>query len=255
MNSKKISIITVCHNAENTISKTIDSVNSQTFQNIEHIIIDGLSTDLTYKIAKNKKKLPGIILSEKDKSSQSAMNKALNYVTGDVVFFLHADDFLSNKNIINEVMDLFKDNIDIVYGNIEYYSHNKKKVTGRKFIPGEYTEGAYLKGWHAPHPAFFVKNNCYKKYGNFKEEINTSADFEIMFRFQELQNLKSIYLNKTITYMGVGGNSGNIKNILIGNYYVVKSLLLHKQKIFIPIYLFKRLFPKIIAKIQLILKL
>ena len=76
-----------------------------------------------------------------------------------------------------------------------------------------------------------------------------------MFRFQELQKLKSIYLNKTITCMGVGGNSGNIKNILIGNYYVVKSLLLHKKKIFIPIYLFKRLFPKIIAKIQLILKL
>ena len=62
MNSKKISIITVCYNAENTIGKTIDSVNNQTFQNIEHIIIDGLSTDLTYKIAKNKKQFPGVIL-------------------------------------------------------------------------------------------------------------------------------------------------------------------------------------------------
>ena len=135
MNSKKISIITVCHNAENTISKTIDSVNSQTFQNIEHIIIDGLSTDLTYKIEKNKKKLPGIILSEKDESSQSAMNKALNYVTGDVVFFLHADDFLSNKNIINEVMNLFKDNIEL----------DKELIDILKFDINEYKQTKLLQ--------------------------------------------------------------------------------------------------------------
>ena len=255
MSKLQISIITVCYNSEKTIEKTIQSVNNQTYDNIEHIIIDGKSADKTYDIIKKNKKKPGLIKSEKDRSTEEAMNKGIMYSSGKIIFILHSDDFLANTNIISEVMENFNKDIDIVFGNIEYYNHFKKKLTGRKWIPGEYIYGSYLRGWHAPHPAFFAKKECYEKYGNFREDIKVAPDFELMFRFQELENLKSSYLNKTITYMGVGGKSGNIKNILRGNYEVIKSLIDHNQNFFIPFFLYKRLIPKILNKILLFLKI
>ena len=87
MNNKKISIITVCKNAEKTIAKTINSINNQNYNNIEHIIIDGKSEDATYNIAKNTKILPGLIKSEKDTSAENAMNKSIKYSTGEIIFF------------------------------------------------------------------------------------------------------------------------------------------------------------------------
>ena len=255
MSKVKISIITVCYNSEKTIEKTIQSVNNQTYDNIEHIIIDGKSEDQTYNIVKKNKKVPGLIISEKDCSTEEAMNKGIMYSSGKIIFILHSDDFLVSENIISEVMDKFNEDVDIVFGNIEYYNHLKKKLTGRKWISGDYIHGSYLKGWHTPHTAFFVKKECYEKYGNFREDLKVAGDFELMFRFQELKNLKSSYLNKTITYMGDGGKSGNFKNILRGNYEVIRSLIDHKQNIFIPFFLYKRLMPKILNKILLFLKL
>jgi glycosyltransferase involved in cell wall biosynthesis len=257
MNEAKISIITVSFNAKKTIFETIESVNNQTYKNIEYIVLDGKSTDQTLEIIEKTKKIPGLVKSEKDRSTEDAMNKSLRYATGEIIFYLNADDFLSDKNIISKVMEKFNQNknIDIVYGNIEYFSHIKKKLTGRKFTPGKYIYGSYLKGWHAPHPGFFIKKKYYEKFGGFNENIKICPDFEIMFRFQELNKLNSCYLNKTITYMGTGGQSTSMKSIIIGNYFVIKSLLLHKQKIFIPLFLYRRLFPKILDKFLLFLKI
>ena len=182
MNYNKISIITVCKNSEKTIEKTINSVNKQSYDNIEHIVVDGLSKDKTYSIAKKIKKINGIIISERDESAEDAMNKSLTQTHGEVIFFLHADDFLSNNKIISKVMKIFNENknIDIVYGNIKYFNHKTNKLTGRQFNPGPYSKGSYLKGWHAPHTAFFVKKECYEKFGNFRKDIKVSPDFEFL---------------------------------------------------------------------------
>lgn len=250
--TKKISIVTICFNAEQTIKKTFESINNQTYQNIEHIVIDGSSTDNTLQIINQNKLFPGKIISEKDSGTENAMNKGLKYASGDIIAFLHADDFFSNKYVVDKVMNLFKNNIQIVYGNIEYFDHNKNMLTGRKFISGEYKKNSYLKGWHAPNTALFISKYCYEKYGNYREDIKVSSDFELMFRFQELNKLPSNYLNETLTYMGANGISGRFKNIIIGNINIIKALLEHKQKFFIPLFLFRRIFPKILDKVYLI---
>lgn len=253
MNNKKISIITACRNAEKTIAKTIKSINNQSYKNIEHIIVDGNSTDQTWNIIKENKLFQGKIISEADSGANEAFNKALKFVTGEIVFFLLSDDFLANNNIIKKVVELFDSETYIVYGNIEYFDHKKNKLTGRKFIPGKFKKNSYYKGWHAPFTAFFMKKICFEKYGNFKN-IEVSDDFEIMFRFQELNFLNSRYINETITYMGTGGRSANIINIIIGNYNVVKTLSRHNKKLFVPLFLYKRLFPKVLDKIKIFLK-
>ena len=136
------------------------------------------------------------------------------YYYAEVAVFLFSDDFLANDNAIKKIVECFDQKTFIVYGNIEYFDHKKKKLTGRKFIHGMFKKNSYYFGWHPPFTAFFIKLTCFKDFGKFKK-INVSDDFELMFRFQELHSLKSKYLNETITFMGTGGYSSNFKSIII----------------------------------------
>ena len=251
MSNIKISIITICKNAEKTIEKTIKSINEQTYENIEHIFIDGLSNDKTLEIIKKNKRRPGKIISEKDSGPNEANIKAYKIFTGDVYFFLAADDFFLDKNILKKIADLFDSKTFLVYGNIEYYNHIKKKLTGRKFIPGQFKKNSYYQGWHAPFPAFFISAKAFKLHGFINGAINVSDDFELMFRLQERFYLKSKYLNETITIVGHGGRSASIKNTIIGNYNIIKTLREHNKNLSILLYLYQRLFPKMLDKIKL----
>ena len=250
--SLKISIITVCYNAEKTILNTIVSVNQQNYPNIEHIIVDGASNDRTFEIIKKSKLRKGEIISESDKGSYNAMNKALNFVTGDIVTFLNADDVFANEDTISNVCKIFNLDFSIVYGNVEYFDNNKNKLTGRKFVPGPYIKNSFLKAWHPAFTAFFVRFDCFKKYGQFREDLKVSADFELMYRFQELNNLSSAYIDKTITYMGSGGTSAKFRNIIIGNMNIIKAFKIHDKKIFFPLYLTRRLLPKALKLLKII---
>ena len=123
----KISIITVCFNAEDTISDTIQSVLSQDYEDVEYIIVDGKSTDRTLKIIQSKQKRIKLI-SEKDQGIYDAMNKGINIASGDVIGILNADDVYKNKQVLSDVMNAFKNNVSIVYGDIEYVNNDLSRV-------------------------------------------------------------------------------------------------------------------------------
>ena len=132
----RCSIITVSYNAEQTILRLLDSVNQQSYNNIEHIIIDGSSNDRTLDIIKENISRFGLLISESDKGIYNAMNKGLRYATGDVIAFLNADDFYYNNKVIEDVNSYFTKDIKIVYGNIKYYN-NKKINRHVDFFPQE----------------------------------------------------------------------------------------------------------------------
>jgi len=116
----KISIITISFNAKATIEKTLKSVANQSYNNIEHIIVDGGSKDNTIDICNSFSHITKTI-SEPDKGIYDAFNKGLNIATGDIIGFLNADDIFYNKNSIQDIVDAFNQNrVDIVYGNLEY---------------------------------------------------------------------------------------------------------------------------------------
>ena len=186
------------------------------------------------------------IISEKDEGIYNAMNKGLEYASGDIIAFLNADDFYYKDDVIENINSYFINDIKIVYGNIAYYNNLVKKFSGRVFNPGEYKENMYLKGWHPPHPGFFCHKDCFKKFGNFNEELKISSDFELMFRFQEIYKVPSSFINKTIVSMGIGGTSSKFYNIIKGNLNIIKAFKIHNKSVFIPLYLFRRLMPKII---------
>jgi glycosyltransferase involved in cell wall biosynthesis len=127
----KVSIITVCFNSEKTIEDTLNSIKSQTYPDIEHIVIDGLSKDNTNQIVSKYSDTVSIHVSEKDNGLYDAMNKGLSLATGDIVGILNSDDVLADKSAIDKIVAGFNNNdVDAVYSDLIYVSeYNLNKTT------------------------------------------------------------------------------------------------------------------------------
>jgi glycosyltransferase len=203
-----ISIITISYNAEATIKKTLSSVASQSFDRIEHIIIDGGSKDKTLDICKSFSHVSKLI-SEPDKGVYDAFNKGLKLATGDVIGFLNADDTLYNDNSVQEIVNAFTQNeTDIVYGNLDYINENRKVI--RNWISRPYEKGLVKKAWMPAHPTFYCKKDVYNRLGGYDDTFKIGGDFELCLRFLEVNKVPSYYLDKKLVKMLIGGisNSG-----------------------------------------------
>tara|TARA_B100000780_G_C20999329_1_gene399797 strand:- start:7 stop:753 length:747 start_codon:yes stop_codon:yes gene_type:complete len=202
-----ISIITISYNAEVTIKKTLSSVASQSFDRIEHIIVDGGSKDKTLDICKSFSHVSKLI-SEPDKGVYDAFNKGLKLATGDVIGFLNADDTLYNENSVQEIVNAFTQNeTDIVYGNLNYINENRKVI--RNWISRPYEKGLVKKAWMPAHPTFYCKKEVYDRLGGYNDSFKIGGDFELCLRFLEVNKVPSYYLDKKLVNMLVGGISNN----------------------------------------------
>jgi glycosyltransferase involved in cell wall biosynthesis len=226
----KISIITVSYNSEKTIKITLNSVKDQTYKKIEHIIIDGNSADKTVLIAKQYSHINKII-SKPDDGIYDAMNKGLKIATGDIICFLNSDDFYASNNVLSSVNKIFRDNptLDACYSDLIYVdSLNTSKII-RYWKSGNFNFGSFAKGWHPPHPTFFVKSSVYKRYGCFDTKFKIASDAELMMRFLEVKKIKVKYIPKIWIKFRVGGVSNrNLINIFKQNIEVLNALKKHK---------------------------
>lgn len=214
----KVSIITVAYNSEKTIEDTIKSVLSQDYKAIEYIIIDGGSTDGTMEIVNRYAAQIATIVSEADKGIYDGMNKGVELATGNVVGILNSDDFYSNNTVISGIAAQFIDEIDAVYGDLVYVDQFQTDKIVRKWISGEYVQGAFLKGWMPPHPTLFVKNEIYKKFGSYSLQLSSAADYEFMLRVIHKHKIKLNYLPEIIVQMRAGGvSNASFKNRIKAN--------------------------------------
>lgn len=201
MNNIKVSIITVSYNAEQTIEQTIKSVISQTYKNIEYIIIDGASTDLTCQIISKYQPYINTIISEKDEGLYYAMNKGIGCAKGDIIGILNSDDTYV-KDAVSKVVEYYqKTDADVIYGNALWVEKEKEL--------GIYKCDNIEDLWYRmaiPHPAAFVKAEVYKKYGVFNTKYKIAADYELMLRFF-CKGLHFGHLDNVITYFRRGGTS------------------------------------------------
>ena len=206
----KISIITVCYNSSKTIGDTIKSVNNQTYPNIEHIFVDGLSSDDTINIINSNAKRNPIVISDSDNGLYDAMNKGILLATGDIIGILNSDDIYANKNVIsniNKQIKLFK--VDSAYGDLVYTKSDDLNKTIRYWKSGDFSKKKFLYGWMPPHPTFFVKREIYTKHGFFNLKLKSAADYEIMLRLLYKKNISTTYLNEILVKMRAGGKSNN----------------------------------------------
>ncbi len=203
----KVSIITATFNSANTIVDTLESVRVQTYPTIEHIIVDGLSSDETLTIVNNAQRIEQVV-SEKDKGIYDAMNKGIALTNGDIIGILNSDDFYAHENVIQEVVEMFeKTGCDAVYGNLIFVHPDNPKKILRKWIAGGYDLNLFLKGWMPPHPTFFVKKSIYDQLGNFNIALRSSADYELLLRFLYVNKIKVEYLHDVLVHMRSGGQS------------------------------------------------
>jgi len=242
----KISIISATYDSAPTIASCINSVNKQTHSYIEHIIIDGVSKDNTLEIIKATPNRVTKIISEPDQGIYDAMNKGIKLATGDIIGILNSDDFYATSDIIQKVVERFKEaNCDAVYGNLDFVDQTNTEKIIRHWQSSPFIPDSFKKGWHPPHPTFFVRKEIYDRYGLFDISLNVSADFELMLRFIEKHQIKVSYLDETIVKMRYGGEStGSLKKIIEGNRNIMRAFKKNGIKVS-PFYPALRLIPKL----------
>jgi glycosyltransferase len=204
----KVSIITVTYNSEAFLEQTILSVLEQSYKDIEYIIVDGGSTDKTISIINKYKEKLSHFISEKDEGIYHALNKGIGLANGDIIGFLHSDDFYVDNLVIEKVVKGFKkNNTDGLYANLYFIDKNDTNKITRKWHSGDYSPNAFMYGWMPPHPTLFLKKDVYKKFGVFNLDFKTSADYELMLRFIHKHQISLTYLDEFIIKMRVGGQS------------------------------------------------
>lgn len=208
----KISIITVSYNSEKTISKTIESVYKQNYQDFEYIIIDGQSNDKTLDIIKQYKtifKEKMIWVSEKDKGIYDAMNKGLKMASGEVVGLLNSDDFYTSRDILSTIYEIFskEKNIDAIYGDVHYIDTNKSKRIIRYYSSKFFKRSLMRLGFMPAHPSFYIRKECLNKIGFYDISYKIAADFEFLLRAIYIHKIKTKYIKKDFVTMTIGGVS------------------------------------------------
>ena len=231
----KITLITVSYNSDKTIKNTLDSVKSQKYTEIEHLIIDNKSSDKTLEIAKTYPHIKKII-SEPDKGIYDAMNKGIKIANGDVIGFLNSDDFYASNDVLEKVANIFNEDsqLDACYADLIYVSQFNTSKIIRYVKSSEFKEGLFSKGWCPPHPTFFVRRSVYDSLGNFDLNYHIASDVELMIRFLQINKIKVRYISEVWVKMRMGGISNkNLKNIWMQNQEIINSF--HKNGISINI--------------------
>ena len=212
----KISIITSVLNSCETIRDTIDSVLSQDYENIEYIIIDAASTDGTLDIIKSYGDRITKYISEKDKGIYDGLNKGIEIATGDVIGFLHSDDTYADNEIIVKIANVFMaEDLDGIYGDLVYTRRQDTTKILRYWKSRKFESKLLAKGWMPAHPTLFLKNEIYKRFGNYNINYKIAADYDFILRIFS-KNIKTKYLPGVIYRMRASGESNkNIKNIFL----------------------------------------
>jgi glycosyltransferase involved in cell wall biosynthesis len=228
----KISIVTVCYNSAHTIGDTLRSVRDQTHGNIEHIIVDGQSSDTTLNVIATEGAHVARLVSEKDKGIYDAMNKGIGFATGEVVGFINADDFYASVDALAKVAAVFNDpDVGACYGDLCYVGQENTSTLVRYWKSSEFHSGAFEFGWCPPHPTFFVRRGVYQRFGDFDLSYKIAADVELMMRFLEVRKIRTKYIPAVLVKMRMGGTTNkNLRNIVLQNREVLQALQNHGLK-------------------------
>jgi glycosyltransferase involved in cell wall biosynthesis len=204
----KISVITATYNAARTVAACLGSVARQTHPDVEHWVLDGASRDGTQAIVEaDRARLAGFV-SEPDNGIYDALNKGIAHATGDVVGFLHADDFYAGDRTLATIAAAFDDpRVDAVYGDLTYVDAVDATRIIRYWKAGPVSRERLQRGWMPPHPTFYVRRSVYQRLGAFDTRYRISADYDCIVRFLFRGGIRAAYIPQVLVSMRVGGIS------------------------------------------------
>ncbi|MCP4383339.1 MAG: glycosyltransferase [Hyphomicrobiales bacterium] len=202
----RISVVTVCFNSVKTIGYTIESFLRQRHDDKELVVIDGESRDDTLSVVHSFGIEDAIVISEPDSGVFDAMNKGLAAFSGEAAGFLNSDDRFANDGVLSEISAAL-DEIDIVYGDIDFVSDHDTNRVVRRWRGAPYYKGAFADGWMPPHPTFYARRDVIDAVGYFDLRYRIAADYDYMLRALELHDYRAGYISRVWVDMMVGGNS------------------------------------------------
>jgi glycosyltransferase len=219
MRSPRISVVTVCLNSVGTIVEALDSVASQTGADVEHIAIDGASTDGTAELLASRRSQLATLVSERDAGLYHAMNKGINLASGEVIGFLNADDAYADAQVLARIAQAFSDGrTEACYGDLVYVDKADPGRIVRYWKSGPYRPGLVESGWMPAHPTLFVRTAILRELGGFDTRYRYQSDFELMIRLFAKRGIVSAYIPEILVRMRAGGHSNrSLKNVLRGN--------------------------------------
>lgn len=207
-NTFTISVITVCFNSALTIERCLQSVASQDLPNVQHIVIDGASTDTTLDILKSYRAHLSHFVSEPDNGIYDAMNKGLDLASGDIVCFLNADDQYADKSVLSRIAQQMKDHqLDALLGDVAFFHEKDPTRMIRRYRSDRFTPERLAWGWMPSHPGLFLKREIVEKVGRFKTDYRIAGDYEYVVRAFYGQNLHYEHMPRVLVHMQTGGAS------------------------------------------------
>lgn len=229
----KISVITVCFNAAEHIDETLRSVVMQDHTDVEHIVIDGGSTDGTQERIGRYREVIAHIVSEPDKGVYDAMNKGLRLATGEVIAFVNAGDMIAHRSCISEMAAEFaKGDADAIYGDAYMVDPKDIRTVKRFWKGGVYKREAFRSGWMPPHLGTYIRKEVYDRFGHFRDDLRVSADYELMFRFMYKHRIRVRYVPKVLVRFRLGGMSNrSLAHVWRANLEVYKAWKLNGESV------------------------
>ncbi len=197
---------------------------SQSYADVEHIIIDGARRHPLDVISDYKTKIDRFI-SEPDDGIYDAMNKGLQLATGDIIGLLNADDVYANQTVLERVVGKMQmDDLDAAYGDVEYFRGSDVDRPIRRYRSARFRPDLIAHGWMPAHPTLFLRRGVYKRFGTFRTDYRIAGDFEFVARIFRSDSLRYAYLPEILVRMRMGGAStGGIRNTILLNREVLRA--------------------------------
>jgi glycosyltransferase involved in cell wall biosynthesis len=204
----KISVLTVVFNRVDTIAAAIQSVTNQVYPNVEHVVVDGASSDGTLGVINANKSPDMLVFSEPDDGIYDALNKAIALSSGDIIGIMHSDDFFAHNHVLSKIAEFFTDpEIDGVYGDLDYISASDSNHIVRRWQAGSFAPAKLKRGWMPPHPTLFIRRQVVEGWGGYDIRYRIAADYDAMLRYLVKGQIKLAYIPEVLVKMRVGGES------------------------------------------------
>lgn len=207
----KVSVITSTYNSAATLRDTLESVLRQTHADIEHIIVDGASSDATLEIVREFEPRYGGRLrwvSEPDGGIYDAMNKGIAMATGDVVGILNSDDFYTTDDVVERLIaPIERGEAEAVYGNVLYVERDDTRRPVRYYSSASFRRWKMRFGFMPAHPTFYCRREVYARHGGFDTAFRIAADFEHLLRVLFVERTRAAYVPCDCVTMRTGGAS------------------------------------------------
>jgi len=204
----KLSVVTATYNCAETLADCLDSVAGQTHGDVEHIVIDGASSDGTLDLLRSRRAGLAQLVSEPDGGIYDGLNKGIALAGGEVVGFLHGDDVYADAQVLARVAETFADPaVAAVYGDLEYVSQAEPTRVVRHWHAGNFAPRRLRWGWMPPHPTLFLRRALYARLGVFDTGYRIAADYDLMLRMLTHLEGEVVYLPQVLVRMRLGGVS------------------------------------------------